>query len=84
MVDPENYVDDVIDDFELFSNGDAAFDFFEAIEPLISPHPDGPSYAWVAEIRRVYQPIEREFLRAFVTTNPEPFLVTLTGREISE
>ena len=81
-VDAENYADNAIDDFEVFSDGDAAFDRYEAIEPLIGPHPDGPAYAWVAEIRRVYQPMEREFLRAFVTTNPEPFLVTLTGREV--
>ena len=82
FVNPESYVDDAIDDFELFSNEDAAFDRFEAIDPLISPHPDGPAYAWVAEIHRVYQPMAREFLRAFVTTNPEPFLVTLAGREV--
>ena len=81
-VNSENYADNAIDDFEVFSDGDAAFDRYEAIEPLIGPHPDGPAYAWVAEIRRVYQPMEREFLRAFVTTNPEPFLVTLTGREV--
>ena len=84
LVDSAIYVDDAIDDFELFSMGDAAFDLFAAIEPLISPHPNGPSYAWVAAIRRVYQPIEREFLRAFVTTGPEPFLVSLTGEEVGE
>ena len=36
-VDAENYVDDAINDFEVFSNGDAAFDRFDAIEPLLLP-----------------------------------------------
>ena len=80
LVDSALYVDD----FELFSTGDAAFDRFAAIEPLIGPHPNGPSYAWVAEIRRVYQPMERKFLRAFVTSSPESFLVSLAGQEVSE
>ena len=84
FVDSTNYVDDAIDDFELFSMGDAAFDLFTAIEPLVSPHPSGPHYARVAELRRVYQPMESEFLRAFVTANPESFIVTLTGEEAGQ
>ena len=84
LVDSTNYVDDAIDDFEEFSMGDAAFDLFTAIEPLVGPHPSGPRYDWVAEIRRAYQPMEIEFLRAFVTANPESFIVTLTGEEAGE
>jgi hypothetical protein len=84
LVESGFYADDVIDDFEVFSVGDAAFGFFDSIEPLLGPHPDGPSYAWDAEIRREYQPIERDFLRAFVNTNPEPFLITLTGAVVGD
>ena len=84
FTDPIVYVDSVIGDFEVVSNGDDAFGLYGAIEPLISPHPEGPAYAWEAEVRRVYQPMEREFLRAFVATSPEPFLVRLRGQEAGE
>jgi hypothetical protein len=33
----------------------------------------------VAEVRRLYQPIEREFMRAFVATDPQPFVITLAA-----
>ena len=80
---PVIYIEIAIDDFEVFSDGSdggAATDFFESIE-LQAPHPDGPFYIWDAELRRVYQPMEREFLRAFVTATPVPFTITLTGQE---
>jgi hypothetical protein len=45
----------------------------------VSPHPKGPVYPPVAEVRRVYQPMEREFLRAFVTADPQPYVVSLAA-----
>ena len=73
------YLDMVIDAFEVFANASAAEAFYRAIT-LTSPHPDGPTYGWTAQVRRRYQPAEREFLRAFVTMEPEPFVVRLNGR----
>ena len=61
-ISEESYSDNAIDDFEVFGDWDAAFARYSAIEPLVSPHPDGPVYAPVAEVRRAYQPMEREFL----------------------
>jgi hypothetical protein len=74
------YVDSVIDDYEEFGQVDEAHTGYGSIEPLLAPHPDGPVYKWTAQVRRRFQPMEREFLRAFVTTNPDEFVVTLTGR----
>jgi hypothetical protein len=73
------YLDMVMDDFEVFGDAPAAEDFYRAIT-LTSPHPDGPTYGWTAQVRRTYRPAERHFLKAFVTTEPEPFVVRLSGR----
>ena len=78
-VNEESYSDSAIDDFEVLANVDAAVARYAGIEPLISPHPDGPVYVPAAEVRRRYQPMEREFMRAFVTTDPEPFIVRLAA-----
>jgi hypothetical protein len=79
-VNEESYSDSAIDDFEVFASGDAAFARYAGIEPLVSPHPEGPVYVPIADVRRTYQPMEREFLRLFVTSSPEPFLVRLTAQ----
>ena len=79
-VSAEDYSDTVIDHFEMFASGDAAFAQYAAIEPLMGPHPDGPVYVPVAEVRRLYQPMERDFLRAFVTTDPQPYVITLEAQ----
>jgi hypothetical protein len=79
-ISEESYSDSAIDDFEVVAVGDAAFARYSAIEPLVSPHPDGPVYVPVAEVRRAYQPMEREFLRAFVTTDPQPYVITLEAQ----
>jgi len=79
-ISEESYSDHAIDDFEVFGDWDAAFARYSAIEPLVSPHPDGPVYLPVAEVRRAYQPMEREFLRAFVTADPQPYVVTLEAQ----
>ena len=75
-----------IDDFQTFSASAsasaAAQTVYESIE-LKSPHPDGPTYGWDAEVRRIYQPMDREFLRAFVTSAPVPFTVRLTGAGVA-
>lgn len=76
----ESYSDNAIDDFEVFAGDVSASERYAAIEPLVSPHPDGPVYVPIAQVRRLYQPMEREFLRAFVTTDPQPFVVTLTAQ----
>jgi hypothetical protein len=73
------YVEGVIDHYEEFAQIDKAHAQYGSIEPLLAPHPDGPVYTWTAQVRRRFQPMEREFLRAFVTTNPDPYVVTLTG-----
>jgi hypothetical protein len=78
-VNGEAYTDTAIDDFEVLTNGDAAIARYASIEPLVSPHPNGPVYLPIAEIRRRYQPMEREFLRAFVTADPEPYVVRLAA-----
>lgn len=79
-IDAEFYSANAIDHFEIFGTGDDALARYATIEPLVSPHPEGPVYVPVAEIRRRYQPMELEFLRAFVTGNPQPFLVRLAGQ----
>jgi hypothetical protein len=79
-VNEESYSDSAIDDFEVFASGDAAFARYAGIEPLVSPHPEGPVYVPIADVRRTYQPMEREFLRLFVTSSPELFLVRLTAQ----
>jgi hypothetical protein len=73
-VTPRVYIDSVVDDFQVPGTQDA----FKAIT-LQSSHPDGPVYYWEAELRRVYAPMEREFLRAILTTAPVAFVVTMTG-----
>jgi hypothetical protein len=78
-ISQESYSDAAIDDFEVFASGDPAFARYAALEPLVSPHPNGPVYPPVAEVRRVYQPMEREFLRAFVTADPQPYVVSLAA-----
>ena len=78
-VSEESYSENAIDDFEVLANGDAALARYAAIEPLVSPHPDGPVYVPIAEVRRRYQPMEREFMRAFVTDAPEPYVVRLAA-----
>lgn len=67
-----------IDDFRTFAASEPSSAFYDSIV-LTSPHPDGPTYTWDAEVRRIYQPMEREFLRAFVTATPVAFPVRLTG-----
>jgi hypothetical protein len=79
-ISQESYSDNAIDDFEVFGDWDGAFARYSAIEPLMSPHPNGPVYPPVAEVRRAYQPMEREFLRAFVTADPQPYVVTLEAQ----
>jgi hypothetical protein len=78
-VNADDYSDSVIDDFEIFASGDAAFARYAGIEPLVSPHPDGPVYVPAAELRRRYQPMEREFMRAFVAADPGPFVIRLAA-----
>ncbi len=78
-VNAEAYSDNAIDVFEVSATGDAASARYAAIEPLVSPHPNGPFYVPVAEVRRFYQPIEREFMRAFVSTDPQPYVVRLAA-----
>jgi hypothetical protein len=78
-VTEESYSENAIDDFEVLANGDAALASYAAIEPLVSPHPDGPVYLPIAEVRRRYQPMEREFMRAFVTESPDPYVVRLSA-----
>jgi hypothetical protein len=79
-VNAESYSDNAIDDFEVITNGDAAFARYGSIEPLVSPSPQGPIYVPVAEVRRLYQPMEREFLRAFVATEPESYVISLAAQ----
>ena len=79
-VDAESYNDSVTDQFQIFTSRTSADPFYAGIE-LLGPHPQGPFFSWIAEVRRVYQPMEREFLRAFVTNAPEPFVVELGGFE---
>ena len=78
-VNAEAYSDNAIDVFETPATEEAAFARYAAIEPLVSPHPNGPVYVPVAEVRRVYQPMEREFMRAFVTADPQPYVVRLAA-----
>ena len=80
VVDEESYNESATDDFEIFTLRAPADARYAGIE-LLGPHPRGPFFAWRAEVRRVYQPVEREFLRAFVTNNPEPYVVELSGQE---
>jgi hypothetical protein len=81
LVNTTMYLESPIDVFEILVDLQAADDKYAAIEPLLNPHPDGPTFAWVAELQRRYQPMEREFLRAFVTANPPPYRVSLTAAE---
>ncbi len=78
VADRQTFLHMEIDDFQTFSASAAAQTTYDAIE-LKSPHPDGPTYGWDADVRRFYQPMEVEFLRAFVTSAPVPFTVKLTG-----
>ncbi len=75
-----------IDEFQTFSASAsasaAAQTVYDSIQ-LRAPHPDGPTYGWDAEVRRIYQPAEMEFLRAFVTAAPVPFTVRLTGAGVT-
>ncbi|MGH9254226.1 MAG: hypothetical protein ACRD3C_06605 [Vicinamibacterales bacterium] len=80
-VSASNYNDNVNDHFEIFTDREAADALYAAIEPLQGPHPQGPFFPWVAEVRRAYQPREREFLRAFVTATPEPYSIQLAARD---
>jgi hypothetical protein len=78
-VNAESYSNNAIDVFEVPATEDAAFARYAAIEPLVSPHPNGPVYVPAAEVRRLYQPMEREFMRAFVSADPEPYVVRLAA-----
>ena len=78
VADRSTFLHMTIDEFQTFPAQAAAQTMYDAIE-LKSPHPDGPTYGWDADVRRIYQPMEVEFLRAFVTSAPVPFTVKLTG-----
>ena len=93
LVDSSTFSASVIDDVETFpsdekwpSTADPAFQAaqqrFDAIEPLLDPQThQGPFITWQAEVARVYQPMEREFLRAVMTTDPPPFTIPLSGTQ---
>jgi hypothetical protein len=73
------YDNSVVDDFEEFTDHEDADGWYDAIE-LLGPHPNGPFFPWTAEVRRVYQARERDFLRAFVASNPDVYTIRLAGR----
>ncbi|OFW14967.1 MAG: hypothetical protein A3H29_03170 [Acidobacteria bacterium RIFCSPLOWO2_02_FULL_67_21] len=73
------YDNSVVDDFEEFTDHEDADGWYDAIE-LLGPHPGGPFFPWTAEVRRVYQTRERDFLRAFVASNPDVYTIRLAGR----
>ncbi len=79
QADVWGYDDSVLDDFEAFTDREDADGWYEAIA-LQGPHPDGPFFPWTAEVRRVYQSKERDFLRAFVTSTPDAYTIRLAGR----
>ena len=82
VADRSTFLKMEIDDFLTFSDTSAALGVYDAIQ-LSSPHPEGPTYGWDAEVRRIYQAMEGEFLRAFVTSTPAPFTVRLTGAGVA-
>lgn len=93
LVTPFMFLASVIDDFKTIPSGaskpstedpafQAAEQVFGAIEPLEDPQTHkGPFITWQAEVARVYQPMEREFLRAVMTTEPPPFTIPLSGTQ---
>jgi hypothetical protein len=82
LADRSTFLHMEIDDFQTFPAQAAAQTLYDAIE-LKGPHPDGPTYGWDAEVRRIYQPMETEFLRAFVTPAPTSFTVRLSGTGVA-
>lgn len=93
LVTPFMFVASVIDDFKTFPSGEswpstedpafqAAQQDLNAIEPLMDPQThQGPFITWQAEMARVYQPMEREFLRAVMIAEPPPFMIPLSGTQ---
>lgn len=93
LVTPFMFLASVIDDFKTIPSGaskpstddpafQAAEQLFNAIEPLKDPQThEGPFITWQAEVARVYQPMEREFLRMVMTTEPPPFTIPLSGTQ---
>ena len=82
VADRSTFLHMEIDDFQTFPASAPAQTAYDSIE-VKSPHPDGPTYGWDADVRRIYQPMEVEFLRAFVTSAPVPFTVKLTGAGVA-
>jgi hypothetical protein len=60
LVDAESYNNSVTDQFQIFTSRAPADTFYAGIQ-LQGPHPQGPFFSWSAEVRRVYQPMERSF-----------------------
>lgn len=93
LVTPFMYNEAIIDDFEIFpssaanpSKSDPAYGnakaFFDTIEPLVDPQThEGPFIQWEATVKRVYQPMELEFLRAFMIADPPQFTISLSGTQ---
>jgi len=85
LVTPTMFSESVIDDFILLPPGtteQGTREPFLAIEPLLDPQTSqGPFIAWQADVERVYQSREIEFLRAFMTASPPPYSIPLRGTQ---
>lgn len=85
LVTPFLFSEEVIDDFLVLPPGtteQGTREPFLAIEPLLDPQTSqGPFITWQADIERVYQPREIEFLRAFMTASPPPYSIPLRGTQ---
>ena len=77
------FSEEAIDDFIVLPPGppsDGTREPFLAIEPLRDPQTSlGPFITWQADVDRVYQPYELDFLRAFMTANPPRYSIPLRG-----
>ena len=85
LVTPTSFSESVIDDFILLPPGtteQGTREPFLAIEPLLDPQTNqGPFIAWQADVGRVYQQRELEFLRAFMTADPPRYSIPLRGTQ---
>jgi hypothetical protein len=85
VVDRDVFDEQTIDDFIILPPGSVlseARERFRAIGPLEDPQTGkGPFITWQADVERVYDPSELEFLRAVMMANPPRFSVSLRGTQ---
>lgn len=77
------FQESVSDDFKEHGHGalPVALGDYEAIGPMLAPHPSGPPLRWEAVVKPVYDPNQLAFLGTFLMEDLDAHEIVLTGLE---